>query len=105
MEDIKNTSEETVRTLNAVPASLPSCSEYRGSITLAQIHNTQMRLFGDLSPILPARGNGTTSVDSSMLPEDDEHMDRNKAVILHRQQQEFLKGGEEGSYVEDSDVD
>lgn len=28
MEDIKSTSEETVRTLSAIPMNLPSCSEY-----------------------------------------------------------------------------
>ncbi|KAF9368214.1 hypothetical protein CPC16_005576, partial [Podila verticillata] len=71
------------------------------NITLAQIRSTQEQLFGHLSPILPARGIGTTSIDSSMLPEDDEHMDRNKAAILARQHEEFLEGGEEVSYEVD----
>ncbi|KAF9307595.1 hypothetical protein BG003_000497 [Podila horticola] len=80
MEDIKSTSEETVRTLSAIPMNLPSCSEY-------------------------TQGSGTTSIDSNMLPKDDEHMDRNKAAILCRQQEEFLKGSEEALNAEEVDLD
>jgi hypothetical protein len=40
-----------------------------------------------------------------MLPKDDEHMDRNKAAILHSQQEEFIKGGEEVSHVEEVGAD
>lgn len=75
------------------------------SVSLAHIHSAQTQLFGHLSPIFPAQGSGTTSIDSNMLPKDDEHMDRNKAAILCRQQEEFLKGSEEALNAEEVDLD
>jgi hypothetical protein len=37
--------------------------DVEGSIALAQIHSTEIQLFGHLSPILPAGGYGTTSIE------------------------------------------